>query len=110
MVGPHLPLVLSDVSPEGCQVLAEEQDGEIVGTCAVLKATHLEGLWIHDDHRNPGTARSLLRAAVELAQGTTAHGWVFACVGSDEVAAQVERLGGQEVPVRLYVLPLKGKE
>lgn len=102
-------MVLSDVSPAGCQVLAEERDGELVGTCAVLRATHLEGLWIREDHRNPGTARSLMKAACELAKDTTAHGWVFACVGDDEVAAQVERLGGVEVPVRLYVLPL-GKE
>lgn len=107
--GPFLPSVLTDVSPDGCQVFGVEKGGEVVGTVAVMTVVHLEGLWVHPEHRGPGIVRSLMEAAARAAKETTRHGWVFACIGSEEMAGYVERSGGTEVPVVLYVLPL-GKE
>ena len=40
------------VRPEDIKIVVVESGEEIVATMSVIRMTHLEGTWVHPDHRN----------------------------------------------------------
>ena len=99
------PLFLHCPPGDADVVVVEDEKGSIIGTVTVLKATHLECLWIEADHRNAGVARSLLRKACEVAaeRGST---WVLGNSADEQMQGIMRRLGGQPFAAPFYLLPI----
>lgn len=104
--GPHLPELLPFVRPQDMDIVVVEEDGEVVASLGVMKATHFEGLWVDPKHRNAGVCRALIRKATELTEG---RDWAFGAVGSDHMKDVLNRLGGADTQLALYVLPLEAQ-
>ena len=97
-----VPHVFSFVPPRDVQVVVVEDGGEIVGTVAVLRMTHLEGLWISPERRaNPGLVRHLLRTALEAAKPAE---WIVAGVPGDEMKGILKRMGAHPVSAEMFLL------
>lgn len=90
--------------PERVRTVVVESEGQVVATLSVLQVSYIESAWLHPDHRNAGTVRALVRAAWELASADGAA-WGFSAAADDKVAEVLSRLGGTELPVRLFMLP-----
>jgi GNAT superfamily N-acetyltransferase len=99
----QLPALLPFVSPENIAIVVVEDEGEVVASMAVLRATHFEGAWIKPTHRNAGVTRALLRHATALARVRGEH-WVFGGSADERMTHLMEKLGGQQVPMELYAL------
>lgn len=108
---PGLPELLPFVEPQNIAVVVVEDDeGEIVASVAAMQATHFEGLWIKPEQRgNAGVFRALIRQAYALPR---LRGERFAFAGSgigDEGMDSIcERLGGRQMPVKFFALPVGG--
>jgi len=98
--------VASLLDPETTDVLVVERDGEIVGTWAVLPVWHLEGAWIHPDHRGKGSVARHLWGAMRRMLRQRHIGGVMTTGASDEVRALIAHLQGQPVLGQTYVLSL----
>ena len=84
-----------------------EVDGRIVAYWMIWKALHLEPLWIHPDHRgNAGIGRALIQQTLGVA-AALGEAAAFAVMDPQGMGAgQIERLGFQPAPDRLYYLVL----
>lgn len=93
--------------PEDAEVLVvEDAAGAIVGCWAVIRYVHVEGLWIHPDHRKRGRVGAhLWRAMVEAARALGA-GAVLTGAIDDQVRRLIAHAGGTKLPGDCYVLPL----
>jgi hypothetical protein len=97
-----VPQVFAFVPPRDVQVVVVEDGGEIVGTVAVLRMTHLEGLWVSPERRgNPGLVRHLLRTALEAAKPAE---WIVAGVPGDEMRGILRRLGAHPMSAEMFLL------
>lgn len=95
-VWPHLPAE--------AQVIVVEDGPQIVGCWAVFPLVHVEGLWVHPDHRGKvSVGRRLLAQMVATAREMGAQAVNTAAV-SPEVAAMIESCGGVELQGRHYAL------
>lgn len=107
--GGSLPTMLPDLSPQNCAVVAvEDASGAIVASLGVLRVVQFEGLWVAPAHRNAGVERALLRAAMDVARDASQSGWAFCALADEQMEARVERLGGRQIPLNLWVMPLGG--
>ena len=97
-------LVADFVAPEDMRVVVVEEDGQILGSMAIIRVTHLENVWF-SDAAGIGVRRRLLSAARDAAK-EWAHSWVMASIGDDRTGAIVERLGGIQVPVDTWLMPV----
>ena len=105
---PDLPDLLRFCNPKDVAVVVVEKDGEIVASVMVMKVTHFEGLWIKPEERgNAGVLRSLLRQAYAIPLSRAEH-WAFG--GAEKSDARMDtlcrKLGGRELPMRLYAIPV----
>lgn len=103
-----LPL-LAQTDPSRVEVLAVEQDNEIIGCWAFLWMPHAEGVWIHPAYRGKtSVARQLWRGMQQLAARFKVSRLVTgAC---DPVIAQLlQKHGAWRVLADTYVLPMKGR-
>jgi hypothetical protein len=102
-LGPVLPLLPADT-----QIVVVEGPEGIVGTWAVVRYVHVEGLWIAPAHRKRGRVGALLLAGMR----EVAHAWdttvVLTGAESDEVRALIGHFGGRQLPGDHYVLPIGG--
>ena len=99
------------LSPAWCRVLVVEDDhGQIIGCWSLQSLLHVEGVWIHPDHRTKGgVARALLR---------TMRGWVRDAGGTGvlsgalttEIGSLLESLGAFKLPGTAYAWPIIRKE
>jgi hypothetical protein len=81
------------VLPPDAQVLIVEDQGAIVACWALYRLVHLEGCWIHPDHRGKGSvARRLLAGMRRTAQAMGARAVNTASVQAD-VSAMLTKLG-----------------
>ena len=110
LAGTDLAAWLPRMDPGRFTVLVvEDEQGAIVGTWAFLLVLHAEGFWIDPAHRRTGgVVRGLLRAAMDIAR-ERGESWVFTGAEKDDAALDryIRRLGGQEMPIRSYVLPVR---
>lgn len=105
--GRDIAKLLPFVSPDDVDVVVVEKDGAIIANWSVVKMTHLEGIEIDPDHRNPGVVRSLLGATMAVAKARS-RGAVWTAAQSDEVAAMIERIGGQPCQeMKQFVIPIQ---
>lgn len=104
-----LPPLWPYVRPEDVRMVVVEEAGEIVGALAVLRMTHLEGLWLAPEYRgNPGVVRGLLKQAGTVASEWAA-GWVFAGVTEQNMQGILGRMGATQIPVEVFMLQLGQK-
>lgn len=102
--GTELPPLLPYISPDNAAMVVVEDEGKVVASLAVLRASHLEGLWISPDKRgNAGVARALLRQAAELVR-IRGEQWALGGCSDDRMRRLIGKLGGVQVPVELYAL------
>lgn len=103
--GTELEAVWPHLHPNTGTVLVVEDDGQIVGTWALMYVRHAEGCWVSPDHRGKtGVARRLLLGMRELA----GDGPLFTAAMSDDVREMLGRLHAQKLPGDHYVLNLGG--
>jgi hypothetical protein len=111
MNAPELPPLVPFVEPENLAiVVVEDDDGGIMACVSAMRVTHFEGLWIAPEHRgNPGVFRSLIRQAYAVPR-VRGERWVFggAAHGDDRMERMCGRLGGRELPVKFYAMPVGG--
>ena len=101
-----LPALLAYVAPEDVQVMVVEDRGQIVGCWAVLRMTHVEGLWIAPEYRgHVGVARRLLTATVRAARAW-AHGWVMTGATTPQITTMLMKMGAVRIPMETYVMPI----
>jgi hypothetical protein len=89
-------------------VVVEDDDGEIIACVSALRITHFEGLWVAPKYRgNPGVSRSLIRYVYAVPR-TRGERWAFggAANGDERMDTLCSRLGGKELPMRLYAMPV----
>ncbi len=104
----QLPPLLPFVRPEDIDIVVAEDGGRVVGSLAVLRVTHLEGLWIDHGHEgNPGIGRGLMNAAFALAR-RTAPGWAIGGAVSDQMRDILGRLGAVKIPMDSYAVKVGG--
>ena len=83
--------------PELDIVLVVEKDGVIVGCTSFLPRWHMEGTWIHPDHRSMvKVGRPLLNAMYTLAHQLKAKELIMVSV-DPEVSAMCRRLGSSSM-------------
>lgn len=105
----NIPQLTPYVRPEDYRVLVLEDQGEIVASMMVLRATLWEGAWIAPKHRgNAGVMRRLLRSAAEIAEKWS--DWVFAGAADSHVLGLLGRIGAQELPITWSVVRLRGEK
>lgn len=105
---PDLPELLKYCNPDDVAVVVVEKDGRIVASVMVLKVTHFEGLWIKPEERgNAGVFRALIRQAYAL-PWTRGEQWALggAADGDDGMDTLCSKLGGVELPMRFYAIPV----
>jgi hypothetical protein len=105
-----MPPIIPFVSPENIAIVAVEDDaGKVIACMSVLQVTHFEGAWVDPEHRNAGVVRALLRlaSALPLARGES---WVFGGSDSEQMRDVLQRLGGVEVPMSTFILPVGERE
>jgi len=85
-------------------IIVAEDDGVIIGTWAATDIVHLEGFWIHPDHRKKSRlpvriVHTMVNTLRELGvTGTMAN----VRHGDTETASYVRRLGMVQLPVDTY--------
>jgi hypothetical protein len=108
---PDLPPLVPFVEPENLAVVVVEDDaGEIIACVSAMRVTHFEGLWIKPEYRgNAGVFRALIRQAYAVPR-VRGEAWVFgsSAHGNDRMERMCGRLGGRELPVRFYAMPVGG--
>ena len=106
---PGLPALLPYVEPQNLAiVVVEDEGGEIAASVCALQVTHFEGLWIEPQWRgNAGVFRALIRQAYAVPR-VRREQWVLggAESGDQRMSALCGRLGGQPLPMELFVLPV----
>lgn len=108
LAGTEAETMYPHMNPEHTRVLVvEDASGEIVATWSLVRVVHAEFLWCAPKHRGSfGVAARLLRL-----MGETAAAWnvsaVFTGAKSDHVEDLIRRFGGEELPFKSFVLPVK---
>lgn len=106
----QLPELLPYVSPQNITIIvAEDEEGKVVGSIMALKVTHLEGLWVDPQHRGGRVAWQLYQQALAVARIEREHFVFGAAANSDErMDDLITRCGGRRLPMRLYSMAVGG--
>lgn len=99
--------LLPYVPPDDAQMVVVEDGDRIVGVWAVLRITHLEGLWIHPDYRGRvSVARRLLVTTLAAAR-RWAPQWVMTGANDDCVRRMLDHVGAVKLPMDTYVMSVE---
>lgn len=102
----ELSVLLPLLRPQDVEVVVVEDAGRIVATWAVLRVTHLEGLWIAPEYRgNVGVVRRLMRATITAARRWAA-GWVLTGANNGHVRDLLARTGATKLDMDAWVMPI----
>jgi hypothetical protein len=103
-VAEFLPLVKA----QDAQIVIAEAGERIVGVWGVFRVVHLEGVWIAPEYRrHPRVVSALLHATFDAAQRWAP--WAFTGAATDPVRRLIRKLGGKQVPMDTYAIPLVTK-
>lgn len=106
LVGTDLEPILATLPADTRIVVVSTDDGAIVGTWAVIRYVHVEGLWIAPEHRKRGRVGMLLLAGMR----TLARAWgtkvVLTGALSEDVRDLIIHQGGQPLPGEHFVMPI----
>jgi hypothetical protein len=91
---------LADVVPADWRVLVVEDDrGAIVGTLALMRHVHVQGLWIAPAHRKRGRVAGYLRTGMDTVAREWGATWLVTGCVTDEVRDLITGpLGGVPLP------------
>ena len=104
----HAPVLSAKLPAENSRVVVVEHEGQIVGGLSRIMIPHLEGLWISKAHRgNPVLAMALVEAAFAEVRKTGAD-WAWGASITPEVSDIIARVGGKELPVKSFIIPVGG--
>lgn len=107
--GTELETVWPHLHPQDAFVVVVEQGSQIVACWALMRVWHLEGLWVHPEHRKrAGVARRLWIGMQRVAKNLGAKHAATAALTPD-VAALIANAGGVQLPGSHFVLPLEGR-
>lgn len=96
---------LKFANPEDVRVAVVEDEGKIVGRCLVLKLTHLEGLWVDEEHRNAGVSSALLKQVVKTSREMANETVIAGAVDGDErMYSLMARLGAERIQASYFAL------
>jgi len=90
-------------------IVVENEDGLIVGTWAILSIIHTEGLGVAPPYQHRGrVARLLLREGAKVMRRLGVTSFV---TGAEtcEMADYLDRMGGTEIPLRFFSVPIEGR-
>lgn len=107
LVGTELEQVWP-VLPRDSTVLVVEQGDQIVGCWAVIRYVHVEGLWIHPDHRRKSSVGARLWKAMKIRARELGATAVVTGAVSDDVRRLLAHAGGIQIPADTWVLPIGG--
>ena len=104
----ELPELLHYINPANADVVVvEDEDGKLVGSLAVLRVTHFEGVWVAPEYRGRYVLANLLNKAEAIAEdrGET---WVLGAAKDDDKLMDdlIRRRGGVPLPLRVYTMPV----
>lgn len=107
LVGTDLEAVHAYLPPSAYVLVIEDGDA-IVGCWAAIQHWHVEGLWVHPEHRKQGSVgRRLLIAMGRLLTQIGAPSVLTAAL-TDDVAVLILKAGGRRLPGTHFVLPVGG--
>lgn len=91
------------LKPETAEVLVVEDDGgTIIGCWAIYKVMHVDGIWVHPDHRaKGGVFRRLIVGMRHLASEMNAEAVVAACI-TPNVQEMLENAGATRIDALFY--------
>jgi N-acetylglutamate synthase-like GNAT family acetyltransferase len=108
LVGTELETV-APLLPEAAEVVIVEADNQLVACWAVYPLIHVEGVWIHPDHRGKGSAaRRLLRGMRTTAQRMGARA-VSTAACTPEIATLLDKLGAVRLDGAHYALNVEDR-
>lgn len=94
--------------PKGALIVVVEEGETIVGCWAVAPYVHVEGLWVHPEHRMRGrVGYRLLGGMAEVARSLGVDR-VLTCAMADDVRDLLKHVGATPIPGETYVIPLGG--
>lgn len=100
---------LSVLPPDDTRiVVVENGSDEILGAWALIRYVHVEGVWVHPDHRKRGRVAAHLLAGMRDVAYAWGHSVVLTAALTDDVRQLIAHLGGQPLPGDHYVVPLTG--
>lgn len=103
-IGPALEVL----PPDDTRIVIVEEGSEVLGSWALIRYLHVEGVWVHPDHRKRGrVAAHLLTGMREIAHAW-GHSVVLTAAMTEDVRALITHLGGQQLPGEHYAVPLGG--
>lgn len=94
--------------PADAQVLIVEDAGQILGCWAAMSYVHLEGLWIHPDHRGKASVGRRLLSGMRHVARALGVGVVLTAATDDRVRDLIRQVGGVELPGTHHVIPIGG--
>lgn len=102
-----LPDLLRHVAPGDAAVVVVEDGDVIAGAWAVVKVTHLEGLWIAPAYRHRlSVAKALKNATLSVARAWAS--WVAVWSDRDEISRMLTRhLHATRAPVDTFIVEME---
>lgn len=92
-------------------IVAEDEDGEILGYWCAFNAVHLEPLWVVDGERNNGVGMALWHGLREVLEEQGVAN-AFAMVGDEDTMTHLplaNKLGFKKLPVSTLFIQLSDK-
>lgn len=98
--------LLPFADPQFARVFVVEDDAQtIIGVQGVFSWLHAEGLGVAPEHQGKTAVARLLHHAVFECLGTATG--VMTAANTPEMEAMIRKMGGIELPVKPFYLPLK---
>jgi hypothetical protein len=91
---------------DACRVIAVEESGQIAGVVVLMPTIHAEGLWIAPEYRRRGGVMRRLWRAMRREASDMGVRSVLSSAICDTMRDVIPRLGGQQLPGALYVIPV----
>lgn len=106
--GTELETAWPHLDPQAAQVLAvETADGQLVACWALLVQFHVEGLWIHPDHRGKTAPARRLWAFLRVLARQIGFRTVATAATSDDIRALLAHVGAVRLDADHYVMKVR---
>lgn len=97
------------LDPLQAHIVVVEQGAQIVACWAAIRYVHVEGVWVHPDHRGKGRAAGhLVRQMRSLTSAMGAKA-VWTAALTDQVRRLIAHFGGVKLPGEHYVMSMGGE-
>jgi acetyltransferase (GNAT) family protein len=112
LVGTELELAARAFPNHDARVIVvEESDGRVIGCWSVVRYVHVEGLWIHPDHRKRGRVLCKLLALMRIIARQFGADAVLTGATTDEVRRLVLGVAGAvQLPGDQFAFPVEARK